>query len=123
MGFVTSIVAPLIQLSLYPESLDSKTRTEIIKLYKHWADGFIEMMRCLEEVTGDELKQDLDEYYKADENREISVVTAIRILEIEPRIIPDWMLEQRINELKTLSDERYEYLKKKYFEEKLRRKT
>lgn len=36
MGFVTSIVAPLIQLSLYSESLDSKTRMEIIKLYKHW---------------------------------------------------------------------------------------
>lgn len=120
MGFATSIVGPLIQLSLNPESLESKTRTEIIKLYKHWADGFVETVTCLKEVTGDELKEDLDEYYEFHGNREIPIMDAVRILEIEPRIVRDEILEYRIKELERLSekDKRYEYLKQKYLKEK-----
>ena len=79
------------------------------------------MKRYVDEISSERVKYDLDQYYKPLITRELAIAGAIGILHIEPSTIPDWMLDYRIDELKTLSDERYGYLKKMYLEEKQRR--
>jgi len=123
LNFVTTMVAPFVYTGLHFGSLSDEEKDGVTELWEQRASEIAKIMKCFRELSDDELKEDLNEYYKADKNREISIGTAIWIIEIEPRVIPDWLLEQRINELKTLPDERYEYLKKKYLEEKLRRKS
>lgn len=122
LNFTTGMVTPWVDIGLHPEQLSDTNKDEITELWIQRASEFTQIMKCFGEFSGNELEQDLNGYYKADKNREVSIGTAIWILEIEPRIIPDWLLEQRINELKRSSKGRYDYLKKKYLEEKLRRK-
>ena len=101
--------------------MDDKQLAELNALWAQRANEFSQMKRCVDEISSERVKYDLDQYYSPLATIELPIADAIRILHIEPFMIPEWMLDDRINELKTLSDERYEYLKKIYLEEKQRR--
>ena len=101
--------------------MDDKQLAELNALQAQRANEFSQMKRYVDEISSERVKYDLDQYYKPLITRELAIAGAIGILHIEPSTIPDWMLDYRIDELKTLSDERYGYLKKMYLEEKQRR--
>lgn len=101
--------------------MDDKQLAELNALWAERANEFSQMKRCVDEISSERVKYDLDQYYRPLVTRELAIADAIRILHIEPSMVPDWILNDRIDELGTLSDEQYGYLKKMYLEEKQQR--